>query len=67
MGIMQSLNPLSRRSFIALSAAAPLLAKKKIPVGLELFSVRNELQKDLEGTLRAVAKAGYDGVEFFSP
>ena len=67
VGIMQSLNPLSRRTFIALSSPAPLLAKKKIPVGLELFSVRNELQKDLEGTLRAVAKAGYDGVEFFSP
>jgi sugar phosphate isomerase/epimerase len=67
LGIMQSYNPLSRRSFLAISAAAPLLAAKKKPVGLELFSVRNELQKDLEGTLRAVAKAGYDGVEFFSP
>jgi len=64
---MLSSHSLSRRTFLALSAAAPLLAAKKKPVGLELFSVRNELQKDLEGTLRAVAKAGYDGVEFFSP
>ncbi len=60
---------LSRRSFLALAAAAPLAsaAKKHIPVGLELFSVRNELAKDLEGTVRAVAKLGYQDVEFFSP
>lgn len=53
-------------------AATPLMAhamaaKNKIPVGLELFSVRDELAKDLMGTVRAVAKAGYDGVEFFAP
>jgi sugar phosphate isomerase/epimerase len=32
---------------------------------VELFSVRDELQKDLWGTLRKVKKMGYDGVEFF--
>jgi sugar phosphate isomerase/epimerase len=62
---------LSRRSFLALAAAAPLttaVAKlKRIPVGLELFSVRDELKKDPIGTVRTVAKMGYDGVEFFSP
>ncbi len=60
---------LSRRSFLSLAAAAPLAtaAKKRIPVGLELFSVRDELSKDLEGTVRAVAKMGYEDVEFFSP
>jgi len=42
-------------------------AKSKIPVGLELYSVRNELGKDLMGTVRAVAKIGYPGVEFYSP
>jgi sugar phosphate isomerase/epimerase len=62
---------LSRRALLALSAAAPLgslLAQKtKPPVGLELFSVRNELAKDLNGTVTAVAKMGYQVVEFFSP
>jgi len=62
---------ISRRSLLAAAAAtaaSPLaLAAKKIPVGLELFSVRNELQKDLMGTVKAVAKMGYQGVEFFSP
>jgi sugar phosphate isomerase/epimerase len=58
---------LTRRSFVALAAAAPLAAAKKVNVGLELFSVRNELQKDLAATVTAVAKMGYPGVEFFSP
>ncbi|HLY19545.1 MAG TPA: sugar phosphate isomerase/epimerase family protein [Bryobacteraceae bacterium] len=62
---------LSRRAFCALTAAAPLASAlaqgTKLPAGLELFSVRNELQKDLMGTVRAVARMGYEDVEFFSP
>ena len=60
---------LSRRSFLALSVALPVVsaAGKNIPVGLELFSVRDELKKDLTGTVRAVAKMGYQNVEFFAP
>lgn len=40
---------------------------KKIPVGLELYSVRTELMRNLPDTLRAVAKMGYEVVEFYSP
>lgn len=36
----------------------------KIPVGLEMFSVRNTLAKDFKGTLEAVKSYGYDAVEF---
>jgi sugar phosphate isomerase/epimerase len=36
-------------------------------VGLELYSVRDELKKDPQGTVRAVAKMGYQGVEFYAP
>ena len=63
----------SRRGFLAasatLAASTPsLLAAGKKPIlGLELYSVRNELAKDLPGTLQAVAKMGYEGVEFFGP
>ena len=32
-----------------------------------LYSVRDVLSKDLEGTVRAVAKIGYKAVEFYSP
>jgi sugar phosphate isomerase/epimerase len=42
-------------------------AAKSIPVGLELYSVRNELKKDPEGTARTVAEMGYQGVEFYAP
>ncbi len=61
----------SRRSFLALAGAATMASatakKQKRPVGLELYSVRDELKQDLPGTVRAVAKMGYDGVEFYAP
>lgn len=64
-------SPLSRRSFLTVSGAASLglaaAAGKNLPVGLELFSVRDELAKDDVGTVRAVAKMGYQVVEFFAP
>jgi len=62
---------LSRRSFLAFSATLPWAfsahAAKSIPVGLELYSVREELKKDPEDTVRAVAQMGYQGVEFYAP
>src|SRR5271170_6049683 len=65
-------NSLSRRSFLALSATLPLAlrtraAASSIPMGLELYSVRNSLKQDPEGTVRAVAQMGYQGVEFYAP
>lgn len=36
----------------------------RIPIALQLFSVRHDCERDLEGTLRAIAEMGYDGVEF---
>lgn len=62
---------LSRRSFLALSAMLPWALSARdsgsIPVGLELYSVRSELKKDPEATVRAVAQMGYQGVEFYAP
>ena len=62
---------LTRRSFLALSAALPWALKasasSSVPVGLELYSVRDELKKDPEGTVRAVAQMGYQCVEFYAP
>ena len=48
-------------------AASAVAQSRKVPVGLELYSVRGELKKDLAGTVRAVAKMGYEVVEFYSP
>ena len=36
----------------------------KIPVALQLYSVRNEMAEDVPGTLKAVAQMGYEGVDF---
>jgi sugar phosphate isomerase/epimerase len=66
-------NSLSRRAFLGMSAALPFVFRdvaarqRQVPVGLELYSVRDFLTKDLHGTVRAVAKLGYQEVEFYSP
>ena len=36
----------------------------KIPIGLQLYSVREDAAKDLAGVLKRVAGMGYEGVEF---
>ena len=68
---MASRSSISRRSFLAATAVAPLVnaapQDRRIPVGLELYSVREQLAKDLKGTVTAVAKMGYEVVEFFAP
>jgi sugar phosphate isomerase/epimerase len=62
---------MSRRDFVAMSAIAPLAfslpPRATIPVGIEMYSVRNTMEKDLPGTVRAVAEAGYQGLEFYAP
>ncbi len=34
------------------------------PIALQLYSVRDEMEQDFEGTLKKVKELGYDGVEF---
>src|SRR5438067_550105 len=46
---------------------AGLEPAKKHRIGLELYSVRGELGKDLPNTLKTVASFGYEVVEFYSP
>ena len=48
-------------------ALSPPPAKPKHPIGLELYSVRTELARDLPNTLRTVANMGYEVVEFYAP
>lgn len=65
---------LTRRNFIlsgSVAAAAALLipsfafaADKKV-VGLQLYSLRDELPKDVKGTIEKVAKAGFKEVETY--
>jgi sugar phosphate isomerase/epimerase len=62
---------LSRRSFLTVAAMIPWAFRAgssvRIPIGLELYSVREALQKDPEATVRAVAEMGYECVEFYGP
>ncbi len=65
----------SRRSFLqaasALAAGWSLrpafadAAAPKIPIALELYSVRGDFARDVPGTLKAVSELGYQGVEFW--
>ena len=72
---MKTGTSISRRSFLAMSGAilpltysfASARQAKKIPVGLELYSVRTEYGRDLSGTVTRVAKMGYEVVEFWAP
>ena len=57
---------LTRRTFgqVALSglaSSAPLRAQKKIPIAVQLYSVRAIAQNDLAGVLAQVAKLGFQG------
>jgi sugar phosphate isomerase/epimerase len=68
----------SRRGFLKVGAAGAAAlatgslgrvvsaadAAKKIPVGLQLYSVRHACEKDLPGTVAKVAQMGYKAVEF---
>ena len=67
-----SASDITRRTFLSIATAAPFAASAAlrgatVPVGLELYSVRGELAKDLLGTVAAVGKMGYQVVEFYSP
>lgn len=37
---------------------------KRIPIAVQLYSVRKECEKDFERTIKKVAEMGYEGVEF---
>jgi sugar phosphate isomerase/epimerase len=72
---MKNAKPIQRRKFLQLTAATALgigvagcttgpFARKKIPVGVQLYSVREDCKKDFPGTIAAIAKMGYAAVEF---
>jgi len=70
-------NKLTRRDFIKVSAAGAVVVaagcdelidttkdEKQIPIGVQLYSVRDVCAKDFAGSVKKVAKIGYEGVEF---
>jgi sugar phosphate isomerase/epimerase len=65
---------LSRRSFLGLTGSASLAwalarhvpagAAGRIPIGLQLYSVRRDCAQNFDATLEQVAGMGFEGVEF---
>jgi sugar phosphate isomerase/epimerase len=68
---------MNRRTFLKLSAAATLTAAgnrmvfaaqnyggKTVPIALQLYTIGADLRRDMAGSLAAIAKLGYKGVEF---
>ncbi len=67
------MNQLSRRQFVVTAAAvAPLVSRLRseplgMPVGCQVWPVREALNKDFEGTLKQLAEAGFKTIEMCSP
>jgi len=66
----------SRRDFLhagTVGAAATLFRRTMgaaplgLPVGCQVFPIREQLANDLDGTLRQIAAIGYEVIEFCSP
>jgi hypothetical protein len=64
----------SRRSFLAAVGTTPLAFQalaaeraKKIPIGIQMYSVRDDEKRDLMGTLKGLREMGYECVEFWAP
>ena len=66
---------MNRRSFLTTLGAAVVLpgcarassasrTTTRPPLGVQLYTVRREMQRDVEGTLARVASLGYREVEF---
>jgi sugar phosphate isomerase/epimerase len=56
---------ISRRGFLAATAGVTLYGQsaKHVPIGLLIYAVLADWKKDFDGTLKAVAQIGYEGVE----
>jgi sugar phosphate isomerase/epimerase len=56
---------LSTAAFVSCSALRGSAAAEQTPIGVQLYTVRDQIAKDLPGTLAAIRKIGYDEVETY--
>ena len=54
---------ISRRTFLASAAVLPAAARQRLNVGLEIYSLRRDAEKDLPATLAMIRKFGFTEVE----
>ena len=67
-------NAMTRRSFLAVAGGVPLAwaltwpqcatGAGRIPIAVQMYSVRADCQKDFDAALEQVAAMGFEGVEF---
>src|ERR1700721_3785002 len=68
------MHPISRREFLIIGTligaraigatnTRPFFRRTGLPIGLQLYTVGDDLKRDFEGTLAAVSKIGYKTVE----
>lgn len=70
----EALDAMTRRSFLGLAGAVPLAlaigeprgaaAARRIPLAVQLYSVRDDCARDFDAALEQVAAMGFEGVEF---
>ncbi|MFT4737583.1 MAG: sugar phosphate isomerase/epimerase [Cyclobacteriaceae bacterium] len=79
---MKKASNINRRSFVKQSGIVALAAPwilscatgtervglkdQSTDIGLQLYTLRNQLNEDIEGTIKAVAEIGYDYLELFN-
>jgi sugar phosphate isomerase/epimerase len=71
---MHNASRLSRRSFLGMAGAVPVAgalarclpaaAASRIPIAVQLYSVRDDCAKDFDAAMEQVAAMGFEGVEF---
>ena len=54
---------ISRRTFLASAAALPAAARQRLNVGLEIYSLRGDAEKNLPATIAMIRKLGFTEVE----
>lgn len=58
------LSPTRAQTRVQESHKTKASTQKLDKIGVQLYTVRNEMEKDFEGTLRKIAALGFDEVEF---
>ena len=74
--ITMKVNAIPRRTFLTMLGTTPVAlralaadqsSRKKVPIGIQMYSVRDDEKRDLMGTLKGLREMGYECVEFWSP
>ncbi|MEQ9299140.1 MAG: sugar phosphate isomerase/epimerase [Cyclobacteriaceae bacterium] len=65
MALIPSCAPSAKKEETVVAASEPVPVAAKKDIGLQIYTVRNQIDQDLEATMKAVAETGYNQVEIF--